>query len=399
MPKLRLLEVSGSPFEMGRQHAATYAQEIRELTEDRLQLSSNKNWTGKELSRQEVLALGEACLPYHEAYAPELMDELRGMSEVTGLDLTELVILNGFTDFIDTIYNVDLASLEELKGTQGNLEELRGIQSSIQFPSVPTTSLKFPEDVPAHPALADCTAFIVSPDATAEGQGFLGQTWDMHETATPYVILLRGKPTQGLRFLTLTIIGCIGLIGMNEAGIAIGINNLVAGDGQVGVTWPFVVRQVLAQDNLDDALACIVEAHLAGGHNYLLVDVSGRGYNVEAMASHYHIQKVKTGALVHTNHCLISSNVAVERARLPKSRASSETRLSRAEERLGVGQLTLDDLLALTRDHTAVNGICVHPEEPFYLESCGAAIMRPATQEFWSVWGPPCQNEYERFLV
>ena len=387
MPNLRLLDVSGAPFEMGRQHAAAYPQEIQELAEDRLRLSSNKNWTGKELSRQEVLALGQACLPYHQAYAPELMDELRGMSEVTGLGLTELMILNGFTDFVDTIYSVEEKALKELRELNGNLK----------LPLVPPSSPQFP--IPSHPALDDCTAFIISPDATAEGQGFFGQTWDMHETATPYVILLRGRPAQGLRFLTLTIIGCIGMIGMNEAGLTVGINNLVAGDGRVGVTWPFVIRKVLAQDNLADALACITGAQLAGGHNYLLVDASGRGYNVEAMASRYQVEEVSSGAWVHTNHCLISQNIAVERARLPKSRASSETRLSRGEELLNRSQITLADLLALTRDHEAVNGICVHPEEPFLVESGGAAIMRPATREFWAVWGRPCENEYESFIV
>ena len=382
MSKLRVLEVAGTPIEMGHQHALAFPTEIKELTEDRLHLSSDKNWTGKELSRQDVLALGQACLPYHEAYAPELMDELRGMSEVTGLGLTELMILNGFTDFIDTVYRTDEKILRELRGTRA------------EFASIPSSSLAF-----AHPATDDCTAFIISSEATAEGQGFIGQTWDMHETATPYVILLRGKPANGLNFLALTIIGCVGLIGMNEAGIAVGINNLVAGDGGMGVTWPFVVRKVLAQDNLEAALACITQAQLAGGHNYLLADSTGRGYNVEAMASHYHVQEVNTGALVHTNHCLISQNITVERARLPRSRASSETRLSRAEEILKQGNLTLDDLLALTRDHSAVNGICVHPEDPFFVESCGAAIMRPATREFWGVWGRPCENEYERFVV
>lgn len=76
MPKLRLLEVSGSSFEMGRQHASAYPDEINKLAEERLQLSSHREWMGKELSCQEVLALGEACLPYHQAYAPELMGEL-----------------------------------------------------------------------------------------------------------------------------------------------------------------------------------------------------------------------------------------------------------------------------------------------------------------------------------
>jgi isopenicillin-N N-acyltransferase like protein len=385
MPNLRLLEVSGAPADMGRQHAAAYPTEIQELTEDRLRLSSDKNWTGQELARQEVLALGQACLPYHEAYAPELMAELRGMSDVTGLSLTELIILNGFTDFIDTIYSTDATTLPHLA-------------RPLSPPESPSVSLEALQ-LAAHPAADNCTAFIVSPDATAEKQGFLGQTWDMHETATPYLLLLRGKPERGPHFLTFTIIGCVGMIGLNEAGIAIGINNLVAGDGRLGVTWPFVIRKVLAQDNLADALACITQAHLAGGHNYLLADATGRGYNVEAMASRYHVQEVQTGALVHTNHCLIAQNIDVERARLPKSRASSETRLDRGEELLNRQQLTLTDLTNLTRDHSAVNGICVHPEEPFYVESCGAAIMRPATREFWAVWGRPCENEFEHFTV
>lgn len=392
MPRLRLLEVSGTPFEMGRQHAAAYPKEIQELTKDRLSLSSDKNWTGKELSRQEVLALGQACLPYHEAYAPELMDELRGLSAGVGLSVTELMILNGFTDFVDTIYCADEQRFRSLSGTPGDFREITPSQSSHQFPPVPTV-------VPAHPAADDCTAFIVSPEIAAESQGFLGQTWDMHETATPYLILLRGKPEAGLRFLAFTIIGCIGMIGMNEAGIAVGINNLVAGDGHPGVTWPFVVRKILAQDNLDDALACITQAKLAGGHNYLLADSTGRGYNVEAMASRYHVQEVKTGAWVHTNHCLIAHNIHVERARLPRSRASSETRLNRGKELLNQTGITWADLMSLTRDHSAVNGICVHPEEPFYLESCGAAIMRPATREFRAVWGRPCENDYESFVV
>jgi isopenicillin-N N-acyltransferase-like protein len=392
MPSLRLLEVSGTPFEMGRQHAAAYPKEIQELAEDRLRLSSHKDWTGKELSRQAVLALGQACLPYHETYAPELMDELRGLSAGTGLGVTELMILNGFTDFVDTIYCADEQQLRKLPGTPGNSRERSISQSFHQLPTVPTA-------VPAHPAADACTAFIVSSEAAADGQGFLGQTWDMHETATPYLILLRGKPEGGLRFLAFTIIGCIGMIGMNEAGIAVGINNLVAGDGRPGVTWPFVVRKVLAQDNLVDALTCITQAQLAGGHNYLLADSTGRGYNVEAMASRCHVEEVKTGAWVHTNHCLIAQNIEVERARLPRSRASSETRLSRGEELLNQREITWADLMSLTRDHGAVNGICVHPEEPFYLESCGAAIMRPATREFRAVWGRPCENEYESFVV
>ena len=365
MPEIRKLEISGNPFEMGRQHGMAYAAEIQKLAEERIHLSSDKNWTGHQLTRQQVLALGEACLRYHQDYAPDLMDELRGMSEVTGVGLTDLLILNGFTDFIDTVYN-------------------------HQATDIP---------VAAHPGADNCTAFIVSPNITVEGQGFYGQTWDMHATATPFVILLHGKPANGLRFLTLTIIGCVGMIGMNEAGIAIGINNLMATDGQVGVTWPFVIRKALAQDNLDDALACITDAKLAGGHNYMLADAHGRGFNVEAMSTRCHVEEVSEGSTVHTNHCLYDCNIEVERERLPQSILSSTSRLDLGQELLNRGQITLDDLFTLTRDHGTGKGICAHPESPLFIESCSAAILRPATKEMWAVWGNPCENEYRRFVV
>ncbi len=193
--------------------------------------------------------------------------------------------------------------------------------------------------------------------------------------------------------------GCVGMIGINEAGIAVGINNLMAQDGQVGVTWPFVIRKILAQDNIDKALACITEAKLAGAHNYLLVDAYGRGYNVEAMSTHCQVQAITSGTLTHTNHCLDQQNCTVERERLPKSKASSAYRLKQAKVLLNQKQVTLDDLFALTRSHGDEFGICAHPSAPFFVESCSAAIMRPATKEMWAVWGNPCQNEYQRFVV
>lgn len=363
MAQIRVLEVGGSPGEMGYRHGLAYAEAIRELTDERLRLSSDPHWTGRKLSREQVLALAEACLAEHRAYAPELVEELAGVAAATGLDLPGLLVMNGFTDFIDVVYN---------------------------RPHSPV------EATPAPPAADDCTAAIVPDSAAAGSQGFLAQTWDMHRTATPYVFLLRGRPAAGPAFLTFTITGCVGMIGLNEAGIAVGINNLHGADGRPGVTWPFVVRKILAQTNLDDALACLTGARLAGAHNYLLADGEGRGFNVEAMGTRYHVEAVRAACAVHTNHCLAAGNRAVERPRLPAARASSKRRLNRATALLARRPVTLEALMALTRDR---NGICVLAEAPTFVETCGAAIMRPATREMWAVWGLPTGNDYERFVV
>ncbi|MEZ4513061.1 MAG: C45 family peptidase [Chloroflexota bacterium] len=365
MTSLRVLEVAGTPYDMGYAHGVAYRDDIRAFTESRMALCSDPNWTGRDLNRADVVALAEACLAEHEAYAPELVEEMRGTADATGLSLAELIVVNGFTDFIDLVYNVDNSGYRR-SGT------------------------KYVSD--------NCTAFIV-PDKAASGQGFYGQTWDMNADATPYVILLRVRPDNLPSALMFTITGCVGMIGMNDAGIAIGINNLMGSDGQIGVTWPFVVRKALAQTNIDDALDCVLNAKLAGAHNYLLFDKNGRGYNVEAMSTAYQLTELGPDdieSIVHTNHCLYPNTLAVSRPRPGDSQRTSENRLSDGYKHLSQLPVTPESLMAMTRD---TNAICVAPKPPMFVESCGAAIMRPATGDLWAVWGQPAYNEYEHFTV
>lgn len=363
MAKIRLLSTSGTPFEIGHQHGKAYRDDIIRYTKERVQLVCQGVWSGhRELTPQQVIALAEQCIPDHDAYAPDLMEELRGMSAATGLSLGELIIVGGFTDFVDTVYN-----------------EFR----------------KEREPAMARLPIDDCTAFIV-PDGVADGAGFFGQTWDMHDTATEFVILLEVNTPNQPKSLVFTTTGCIGQIGMNEHGVCIGINNLMAEDGQIGVTWPFVVRKALQQETAVQALHCITEAKLAGAHNYLIFDKHGDGFNVEAMSTHCEVTPLAETPITHTNHCLLPETNELAQVRPEASQLSSENRLSKANELLEKRPLTIDDLIAVTREPSA---ICTRSKPPFHVESCGAAIMQPKNGRFWAVWGLPDENEYEQFSL
>lgn len=356
MPKIRVLSLSGSSYEMGFQHGQAYRQDIIHFAEERIRLSGSPEWAGQTLSRTEVLTIAENCLPAHRTYAPELYEELRGMSDATGLSVAELIVCGGFTDFIDTVY-------------------------------------AYPAEVNI---MDECTAFLVPNEATETNLGFYGQTWDMHDSATPHVILLDIQPTNGSRSLVFTTTGCVGMIGMNDAGVAVGINNLKSIDGRIGVTWPFVIRKILAQTNVDAALDCIRIAELAGAHNYLLMDKTGKGYSVEAMPTRTKVTPLQEEPIVHTNHCLWEETLKVALERPLDSQRHSEQRLEDARDHLLERPVTLNKLKALTRD---TNAICTISKPPRHVESCGAAIMRPATGDFWAVWGVPHENEYEHFKV
>jgi isopenicillin-N N-acyltransferase-like protein len=243
-------------------------------------------------------------------------------------------------------------------------------------------------------AADNCTAFLVANERTPDGRGLVGQTWDMHHSATEHIVMLRGAPADAPAFLAFTTVGCVGMIGMNEHGVAVGINNLTAGDGRVGVTWPFAVRRILQQRTLAGALEVLRDTPLAGAHNYLLMDASGRGVNVEATPTRREETPLEGDVLVHTNHCLLSATEAVERPRDPSS--TSEQRLARGRELLADGPVTPERLQAVTRDPEA---ICYRPSAPRFIETCGAAIMRPGSRDFWAVWGLPSENDYQRFSL
>ncbi len=349
---IRVLELSGSPRERGRQHAEAHRDEILTYAEERVRLVGEGRWSKRPLERAEVLSLAEQCLPAHEAYSPDLMEEVRGMADVTGLSMAELIIVNGFTDFVDTVY----------------------AKTGVQVVG---------ED--------DCTAFII-PDAMAGGAGFQAQTWDMHDTATDHVVLLDVRPDDGPRQLVFTTTGCVGQMGMNEAGICVGINNLPGADGDLGVTWVFAVRKALEATNFDDALEAITSANLAGAHSYLLRDAEGRGAVVEGFSTVTHVTEMGDEPLVHTNHALHDVTVAVSQDKPTELQASSSARYDTAAANITDGMTVeaVEDLLS----HPT---ICYLGKPPFHVETCGAAIMRPGTGEMWACWGQPSEEEFTRF--
>lgn len=346
---LRILRLPGTPVDRGFRHGREYASEIRSYAAERARLVVG----GTSLGRDEALDLVTSCVPAHAAYSPELFAETEALADGAGITPAEALLVSGFTDFLDLVRAVDDAAGHE----------------------------------------DDCTALLLPAAASAEG-ALLAQTWDMHASATPHVVMLRIE--GDIEALVFTTVGCIGQIGMNEAGIAVGINNLASTDGRVGVAWPFVVRSVLAQEDLEAALSCIVEAPLVGAHNYLLMDREGRGFNVEATPTERVVTPLGEDPIIHTNHCLAPTTGGVEAARDASLTRSSQDRLLQATELLDGVSITVADVMKLTADERS---ICRHPDPVYQYETCGAAIMRPATGDFWACWGRPSESEYELLRV
>lgn len=336
------------PGARGEAHGELWRAEIRELAEIRAALALQK---GAFSGRAQLDAIASLHVPLLDRFSPALSAELRGIARGAGVTLAQAVILNHYTDLRDVPPSV--------------LEET--------FPEDPA-----PKDRGDDPG--GCTAVYV-PGARGP---VLGQTWDMHGTAEPYVRAIRIRPRGGdTEVVCFTLTGCLGMTGLSESGVAVTINNLSSTDGQVGVVWPALVRAMLAAGSARAARDLLLATRLSSGHHYMTAD--GRDFYGVETSGQLKVQTQVGGraAHLHTNHCFDP----VLRRREAVPRASTSFRRMELATTLYVQQRPrdADGVWALLSSHEGYpRSLCSHvPDDaggdPSASRTCGRMVM--------SLWG------------
>lgn len=327
------------PGRRGEAHGELWRAEIHELAAIRLGLALSKSEIKDD---GEILELARRHLPLLDAYHPELAAEFAGIARGAQIDPALLVILNHYTDLRD----------------------------------IPRSALGagFSGATPAEGDDAGCTAVYIPGLKTPT----LGQTWDMHRTASPYVRLLRVRPKSGDReVLFFTLVGCLAMTGVNEHGLGVTINNLVSTDAQIGVLWPAVVRAMLDTATASAAKDRLMATRLSSGHHYMIAD--GRDfYGVETSGQEKVLTQVGARAAhIHTNHCFDPVLRKVER--VPPT-STTFRRLDLAST-LYVQQRpqTAAELWDFLCSHEGYpKSICTHAPDhpdPHVSETCGRLVM------------------------
>lgn len=249
--KVLRLEKGLSAEKRGEVHGETFRDDIRRLAGIRTELIQMAWGLG---SADAVLSRAEEHIPILAEYDADLYAEFQGIARASGLTEAKLLVLNHYTDLRDL-----------------------GVAEKAMEEGCSILHVRYGEEV------------------------LLGQTWDMHATAEPFVMMLY-LPDEGV--WTLTITGCLGLCGLNRNGVAVAINNLVMSDARVGVSWPTLVRRLLRQDSVDQAERALLATRVGSGHHYAL---SGPNKSVAWETSGSAQACVYDGSYspyVHTNHCL-----------------------------------------------------------------------------------------------
>jgi isopenicillin-N N-acyltransferase-like protein len=348
---LDVIDLGGSLYGMGFTHGRALAEKIHEFCEIRIELCESEiAEAGLAITRDEILARAGDYVRLQEKLLPRSHEEFTGISDGAGIAVEKLLVGSGYTDFHDYLGTI-------------------------------------------HVSVHGCTSFLVKPAASKAGCTFVGQSWDMHASAEPYAVVLRRNPESGPKSLVFSTAGCLGLIGLNEHGIAIGINNLASTDSLPGLTFPLLVNEALGKETLEEARDVFTAAKRSAGRNFFMGDAQGKVLDIEATAGRYQIIYPEENTFAHANHFISDEMKPFEanpRIQSSLHRHKRMTALLHEAE----GAIDLDVLHRFLSDREGGEelAICRHGE----VRSCGAVIMCPEKGAFFAMKGPPDGGDFFR---
>ena len=355
---MRILELPAgkSPREWGQIHGEMFRGEIKALADIRNYLCTK---VGGFSGREPVLAAARAHLPVLEKFDRALYDELRGIAEGAAVSPEEIVVANHYTD-------------------------LRDLD---------------PDPAKWQPApIGDGCSVIYAQTKTGR---IVAQTWDMHATAIPYVMLLVVPETEhapAAKLLSVT--GCLGMAGMNSARLAIAINNLFSTDATLGVVWPALVRRALCESDAPSARRTVMTAPIGSGHHYFIAD-RREAFGIESSGKlRKQVFAGDAPRFFHTNHAL-DADVAAASKVPPTSTTYDRFKLLEAQREAKLDHLG-DAWRALGSEDGWPRSVCTNmatPEAPHGAATCGAIAMNIDTGELWAQQGLIHNVAPEKFHV
>jgi len=361
---MELIEVSGSHEAMGAAFGEACRADIQGLYEARVlnAIEQAAQYGGKSVTEGHLVEIAKASLPMVEAYHPAGLAELRGIARGANQTLERIWVMNALTDLRDIAAYTDVSGWAPPVDGEG------------------------------------CSSFLLDGGRAADGTTYAGQTWDLSTSNMPFVRMLRRRPHDGPTTLCLTTVGCLSLIGMNEAGICVGTTNIRTLDARPGVCYLDVLHKALHQTRFEDAVAVMSDAPRAGAHYFYVADADGRAAGLECSAARCEQVDVAGGAAyVHCNHVLCAPNLALEAQGTPvESSMHRQGRLGALLE--GRAQHGVEDLMGFLADHDGgERSICRHDFNG--ISSNGSVIMNPATRRLWAVHGPACEGAWKTYEV
>jgi isopenicillin-N N-acyltransferase-like protein len=348
---LPLVEVSGKPFDMGREIGKKCA--LRVTAYRKAIAASIAHYTGRDWRTASARAL--LHLPYAEEFYPDYVEELKGYAE-------------GAKISFEDAFTMCCHELLTWRGFKG------------------------------------CTDIVANDHVTSDGNVLAAHNEDWSSDCLDVVVFLHAKPKGKPEFFTTSYAGLVPSCGMNSAGISLTGNALEPNDVRLGIPKVFPVRKVMEARRIGEALEYAMPPARASSYNNIVCDKNGEMYSLEGSATDCAWLYALDGYLVHTNHYTAERMLRFESD--PLTRSCSIFRYNRAlrlvEDQLG--SVDVDSLKAILRDHVNRPGsICRHADPGVHpldvSETIFSVIYDVTNLEAHVLKGKPCAGEYIKFSL
>jgi isopenicillin-N N-acyltransferase-like protein len=277
------------------------------------------------------------------------------------------------------------------------LDEIRGISKGANMSFEEALLLQIRGEV-IYTFAGGCSAFVLSRDATKDGQLIIGQNWD-HPIDLDLMVVLHLTPKDGPAQLMLTFAGLTSYMGINAAGIGQFANALPWGWCKVGIPhYPFKWR-VYRETSLSGIRRVVEETKTVQPGNYVFCDGSGEIADVEMTPEGAVWLEDKEGFFVHTNHFL--GEPFASRPDLPPLLEDSVPRYHRLYSLVqeSYGKISVPLMQGFLSDHDNYPvSICRHEQAPGLCTSA-SFIGEPERGLLHICAGNPCEGEYVTYSL
>jgi isopenicillin-N N-acyltransferase-like protein len=354
--ELEVFKLGGTPYEIGYRHGKGGEERIKDF----LNIIVNH---GKELipglTKEKAFAQSRLYIPFVEAYAPHLTQEIKGIAEGAKISIEEAYLLQVRAEFTQL-------TIENKTGSEG------------------------------------CTSFAIGKNRTEDGEVWVGQNLDLPPFYRDFGVMLHITPEKGPVILCYSQIGSVAHAGINSAGIGWAANALYSSGWKPGVPRPILYRLILEKEDLPEAIRVVTGAKRASSCNYLLSHKSGEIKDLEATPEQYGVIDLQGDVMVHANHFVHPEMIPFEKR--PKDKLENsrfrENRFRQlvAEHR---GKLTIDKLKEFLADHQLhPTAVCTHAEgNPWNMATIAAIIAQPASGIMHVALGHACEKGYVTYSI
>jgi predicted choloylglycine hydrolase len=260
--EIRLLDLSGTPYERGLAHGKALKTEIKAIISDFKQdLAKTYNVASSDFIERFVETTN--FQPAIEKWTPGLLDEVRGIADGADIPFEEVYVFQ----LADEIWSMGKWAMKH-----------------------------------------KCTA--ISVNRRGDQPTIVAQTMDIPGFYQKYPTLLRIRYENGPTQMVLTCPGLIGVNGLNSDGVAVCCNTLLQLQPSLeGVPCLFVVRGVLENRELKTAESWLKKIPHAVGQNYTLGDQNeAHAFECCAISKKRFRPVDNADYTYHTNHPLVNTD-------------------------------------------------------------------------------------------